>query len=283
MTVVTAERFVPPTVVNHPRGYELPDLPLTPIDESTGLPYCFFPNPDFATTSRATYGIADWNHQFPRVEVLHSGNPVLQGLAKLALMNLRVQLVNFDEHHDKYNPCFIGPLQPGTDEQLAITIAMGLAEYVPSVGIDLSGAKPVERHMDRNTRDRLWNSGQLRVACESSPRMYLFDYIFRHDVDHIRESELDEFLHTFDRERKLYLGHTLVAKIIERAAEPIDGVYATARKNGEIPQTLPKHSRDFLKAKITAPKGAYGRASNALHHRFGEHKRSLLEDCMQAA
>lgn len=285
------DEYVRSTVVGHPY-YRLPDLPLTPIDEATGLPWCFAPNPYLPPAPKPNEPnydrSAEWNHQFPKVEVIYGGNPVLEGLGRMALLNLRHQWVGFNDHHIGYNPNFIGPLQPATTSRFAATIVMGLAGYVPEFSLDFSVSKPRERRLTPEERRFLWESGQLKVACESEVVHYLFDYVFQQDVDHIRETEMDEFLHTFDLQRRIFLGHTLAAKIIERAVEPFNGVYATAHKQGLLqlrgPRSScvrpPTHPRDLVKGMITSGR-RFGKVYSELHKKLGSANRvRKMDQCM---
>jgi hypothetical protein len=279
-----AIEFVTPKIISHPHGYELPDLPYTPIDESTGLPWCFAPNPNLPPIPTGTNENRDgeWNHMFPKVEVLYGDNPVLDGLGRMALLNLRHQWVEFNDHHYGYNPNYIGPLQPATHRRLAATVIMGLAGFVPEYALNFKNDKPTTQRLAPEERRILWESGQLKVASEGDALKYLGWYIFEQDVDHIRPTEIDEFLHTFNLERRIHLGHCLTAKIIERAIEPVDGIYAKAYKQGAlaIPDLAgkinrpPKSPRDLVKHKLTSGR-RFGSVYNELHRKLGAHRRKL--------
>lgn len=284
-SISTAGEYTRSTITSHPFDYELPDLPLTPIDERTGLPWCFAPNPDLPsvpkTGERNLERIAEWNHQFPKVEVLYGANPALEGLGRMALLNLRHQWVAYKDHHEHYNPNFIGPLQPATPGRLAATVVMGLAGYVPEYCLDFSGRRPRERWLKSEEREFLWKSDELKVACEGEVIQFLFEYVFQQDIDHIRENEMDEFLHTFDLSRRIFLGHCLAAKIIERAVEPFNGVYAAAHKQGLLRAPVnkdrakqpPAHPRDLVKSKLTSG-SRFGKVYNELHKKLGTYNRA---------
>lgn len=282
--------FVRPTI-QEGRGYSLADYPTRPIDEATGLPYCFIPNPDLPPVSWPEPNVerqADWDHQYPRAETKYGANPVLQEAhANLALMNLRIQWTNYREHHDIWNKApYIGPLQPATKKQLAATLLFGLSGYVPPVGINLSSGKPIEQRLSDDERLKLWQTKQVRVGCESPVLACLRSYVLLQEVDHINESELDEFLHTFDPERRLYLGHCLAAKVIERAVEPFDATYVRVHKQGLLSvrdeaqgmlRPAPANPRDLLKTKLTRGK-RFGPVMDALAHRLAQHQKGESQD-----
>ena len=76
----------------------------TPHDELTGLPLCYVPRRDLPLPSAKPIHndrLADWEHLVPRAEVaLAVDNPVLQSdLGKAALVNARIQWVDFYDHH----------------------------------------------------------------------------------------------------------------------------------------------------------------------------------------
>ncbi len=277
------ERFIRPSV-QEDYPYVLPDRPTRPIDEATGLPYCFFPNADLPPViwpAPNPERVADWDHHFPKVETKYTANPVLlDDEANLALMNLRVQWTTFHDHHDVWNHApYIGPLQPADKKQLAATLLFGLGNYIPPIGLDLSAGSPREARLSAEQRRHLWKSGQVRVADESLAIRYLQKYTLAQEVDHINESELEEFLRTPDPKRKLYLGHCLAAKVIERAVEPFDATYVKARKLGLLSvrssrdgtvQQAPLNPRDLLKEKIMGGRRS-GPVMSALAHRLAVH------------
>ena len=271
--------FVSPRISNYP-AYTLPDLPETPVDAMSGLPLCFAPNhnlPPIPFAGQRNWNRqGEWNHQYPRVEVLHGANPALKGLGRMALLNLRWQWVTYNDHHEGYNPNFIGPKQPATPEQLASTIVMGMAGYIPEESLDFSGTEPKIRNLTAEERRLLWESGQVRVGSETEVRQYLFQYVFSQGVDHIRERELDEFLHTYNLERRIHLGHCLSAKIIERAVEPLEPMYSQARKDGLLATYAATNPRDFVKPMLTSGR-RFKRVFDALHKKLGPYNRQLKQ------
>lgn len=252
------------------------ELLQTPVDEFSGVPYCFAAPESLAPVAAKGANLdrrGDWNHMFPKYEVKTSDSPVLQDdLAKLALISARVQWVDYDQHHYVYNPQFVGPPHPQDEEALATTLVMTEAGFVPEMAIDLSGSEPRVVGQTLAQRHEFWLSGQVRAWDVVAVRKWLFGYVFRQEVDHIRESELDEFLHTFNLERRIHLGHCLAAKMVERAVEPIDAVYSTARKQGLLPVAATANIRDFVKPRLTPGKG-FGPVFSALHQKLGSYNR----------
>lgn len=282
-----ADSFIRPTIVAE-RDYELPNYQTRPIDLATGLPYCFVPNPDLPPVMWPQPNIeriADWDHQYPRVETRYGNNPVLLRYgANLALMNLRIQWTMFDEHHEVWNnSAFIGPMQPGNAKQLAATMLFGISGYIPPIGLNLQSGTPVEQKLTDDERRFLWESKQVRIACESPVLSYLRAYVLSQEVDHIQDRQVDEFLHTFDLERRVYLGHCLAAKVIERAVEPFDQAYTAAHKRGLLSirddtsgalGPAPPNPRDLLKSKLTRGR-RFGPVMDALLQRLASYRKSL--------
>jgi hypothetical protein len=256
-------------------------LPVTPTDIETGLPYCFLPPPDLPPAPSAGFRNierhADWNHQFPKSDIRHSDIPVITDVGGLALQNLRVQWVDYDQHHKIYNFQFAGPVQPRSNSELFKTLVMGLAGSIPEMALDLSGDEPREVGLTPSQRHELWLSGQVRPCDARSVYTYLFNHVFEQDVDHIRFLELEEFLQTCNHQRKLYLGHCLAAKLVERAVEPIESVYRSAALN----PLVPVHPRDFVKRHLTPSR--FGPVINELHRVLGSERRRVRSEQLVAA
>jgi hypothetical protein len=262
--------------VAHPGKYKTPEYSETPIDELTGLPWCFAPNPDLCLPSESTGDPQDgeWNHQFPKVEVRYSKNPILTDLGREALEGLRWQWVGYDDHHLGYNPEFRGPRQPATTKQLATTMLFGRAGYIPPDAIDFTGDRAKVRHLTDEERRYLWESRQVRVATPGLVDKFLFRYAFSHEVDHIEERYRDEYLHTYNHERRIYLAHYLSAQLIERAVEPMQADYQVARRQGGFFFETPPQLRDLVKAYIVSGR-RFGFAAAALTARIGQYNREL--------
>lgn len=249
---------------------------VTPVDELTGLPACFapteglvpVPGPDDKNIDRP----ADWNHMFPRFEVMNNPESAFGQVGKIALMNLRAQWVEWHQHHDVYNYNFVGPKQPLTEAELARTSLFGLSGEVPEIAIDLSGFSPKQVGLTMKQRKHLWESGQVKVLSEGDVRKFLFEYVMQQDVDHIRTGELMEFLREMDMGRRIYKAHCLAAKIVERAVAPFQDEYSEFRLQSVNGETLPTNPRDFLKQKLI-PRHAKGKLVSILNKKLGAFRR----------
>ncbi len=264
---------------------------ITPIDE-TGLPFCFAPTklpPVRSALPITADGFqdrqADLNHMFPKYEVAISQSPALKDdVARAALTGARVQWVDFGQHHDAYNPQFIGPDHPQTDADLFRTLAMATAGYIPEHALDLSGDEPKIVGLTNYERKEFWRSGQVDVMCQADVSRYMFRYFMQTDADHIEQTEVEEFLYTLDADRRLQLGHQLAAKIVERAVEPIEEPYQAARKQkvltfvriGNKKSQAPNNSRDLVKAKLRVG-SRFEPIVNALQYRLARepHRRYI--------
>ena len=213
---------------------------------------------------------------FPKYEVQNSTSPALQDeISRMALQGCRVQWTAFDEHHDQYNPWFLGPPQPQDEAHLFQTIIMATAGYIPEGAIDFTGKEPRITTLSPQERAYLWHSRQVRVYDPTMVRKFMFRYVLSEDVDHIHERALDEFLHTLDQEKRIHLAHCIAAKIVERAVEPIEQVYANAHQRELLPADAPKHPRDFVKTRMIASNARFGRLLHALSARLGAYNRGL--------
>lgn len=193
---------------------------VTPVDELTGLPLPLAPPDCLLPLNRSDE--ANWHHHaHPR------RSPLLQGIAGLAVRNARLQLADLRDH-TAYHGVYSGPPLPVTPEEQFCYTVMATAGYVPGHAIDFHGRKPQIVPIDHNSRNRLWESGELKVASVESVRKFLKAYILELDTSHLYTHVIDEFLHTSDRERKEYLGYLLLAKVIERASEPLRQPYRIA-------------------------------------------------------
>lgn len=232
---------------------------ITPTDELTGLPYCFAPNSNLPPVPPAGYANidrpADWNHMMPKHEVRTMSDPRLGDLGKRALEGARVQWVDFDDHHYKYNFWFDGPNQPTTKEQLFKYLVMAEAGYIPEGSVDMSGESPMIKYLSTQERKDIWLSGQVRVYDSSVVRSYLYDYVLDHGINTFGKRDFDKLhklLNTFDYDKRLFLGYSLAARMIEEAIEPICNTYSEARKEHALPEYLPNNPRDFIKNKLVS-------------------------------
>jgi hypothetical protein len=198
---------------------------LTPVDE-IGVPLPIAP-PEMLLPKNSPE--ADWHHHMhPRKD------PRLDDVGGFALRNARIQLSTYESHHHRYHREFFGPPIPTTtEEKFGLTVLLA-AGYLPNGVIDFRKSKTFLRQMRPDEKQRFWTSGELRTASDTHIRNFLTDYTLAQDISHVDDSMIDEFLSTDDTERKRFLGHWLLAQAIEKATEPISGLYQHALRKARV-------------------------------------------------
>lgn len=270
-TIPVQTRFVRPHTLND-AGYA--DFPTRPIDNETGLPLCFYAISNMPKIVDPNLeGRADWDHQFTKVATKYGLNPILElPGARYGLMHLRIQWATIDDHHNKWNKYkYIAPPQPGTPEQMAATMAFGLAGYIPRLGLRLRREKFFRTVLSEGKRRQMLLEGQVRTQYDEEILTYLQWYVVNQSVDHIKESQLDEFVSTKKPERRLTLGVEVARLLMERAAEPINPTYVKARgqdllyirsKDKEVKP--PDSATDFLHLKLATEKRVHELVAHTL-------------------
>ena len=238
-----------PTIADG-HDYVLPDDGVSrPIDEVSGLPYCFVPVTHLPRKWRnwsKPCRVADYDHQYPTVETIHGGNPLLrEHKVAEAMNNLRLQFTTRTNHETWDKSEFIGPLQPATRKQLAAVCVSALANYVPKGGIDFVNNKPILRWLSDQERRFLIVSSQVRVASAVPVVRYLYESALLQNRHALNDAKIDEFLFTSDPERRLRCGHGLMATLLERQFEPFEAQYLRLRASQEIT------TRDEIKGKFS--------------------------------
>lgn len=257
-------RFVRPITTGDER---IAQYPTRPIDRETGLPLCFYAPANLPKIEEPNFSrLADWDHQFTKVATKHGQNPILDlPGARYGLMHLRLQWVSYDDHHNKWNMYkYIAPMQPGTPEQMAATMAFGLAGYIPRMGLRLCRDKFFRTIITEGKRRQMLLDGQVKTQSDEEIITYLRWYVVNQKTDHIKVSQLDEFVSTKNPERRLALGVEVARLLMERAADPINPMYVKARGQdllyirSEDKQIKPPDcAKDFLHLKL-ASKGRVG-------------------------
>jgi hypothetical protein len=254
----------------------------TPHDELTGLPLCYVPRRDLPLPSAKPIHndrLADWEHLVPRAEVaLAVDNPVLQSdLGKAALVNARIQWVDFYDHHYIKNNYYRGPVHPQTEDAMTLYLLMIEAGYIPPEAIGFASETPKVTSLSQQDRQFLRESGQVRIACEGIVRKWLRQRVIEQNADAIIQDKWIEFLKTYDTDKKINLAHLLAAKLIEQVVEPFSEPYEVAKKDGLIPEHLPSKPRDFLKKKLFQV-ATHGVLINEMNSRFGRERRMRYPD-----
>jgi hypothetical protein len=197
----------------------------TPVDE-IGVPLPIAP-PEMLLPKNSPE--ADWHHH------MHpKRDPRLDDVGGFALRNARIQLSSYDTHHNRYHREFFGPPIPDTaEEKFGLTVLLA-AGYLPNGVIDFRKRKTFFRQMRPDEKQRFWASGEMRIGSETHIRNFLTEYTLAQDISHVDDWTVDEFLYTEDPERKRFLGHWLLAQAIEKATEPISGLYEHALKKERL-------------------------------------------------
>ncbi len=210
----------------------------TPIDE-IGMPLPLRP-PDYPVLfSRPD--LFDRNHAWHP-----SAHPELNDDAGLALKNSRVQFTDWWDHHNSYHTNFDGPPLPTSRMNKFGLTVMAAALYIPDQAIDCRDIEPRIVKLTDSQKQRLWSSGEIRMAGANIVRNFLTTFTLEQDLSHISERSIDEFLFTPNIERRRYLGHWLLAHAADKATEPIDLIYRQAWKLGRIPAELPAKPRSLV-------------------------------------
>jgi hypothetical protein len=222
------------SIYDHDPPYE------TPVDAFSGLPWVILP-PDYALPVHRSE-LADDNHAFHP-----SRSPLLNTPAGVALRNSRVQRVSWYDHHIIYHKYFNGPEIPSDPADIFRRVVFAVARYIPDMAIDCDSYEPRAVPISDQQKDRLWRSGELRVARPGVVRGFLGNYVAGQDLSHVADNKIDEFLHTNDTLRSRFLGQWLLAQATEVATEPISGQYQLAKKAGNIAPNLTGKSPSLVK------------------------------------
>jgi len=199
---------------------------ITPVDIPTGLPLPLLPTDRYLSLDRSDE--ANWHHHaHPRKD------PLLKGVGGVAVRTVRLQLSPFNEHNNYHN-YYVGPELPVTAEQQFSYVVMAAAGYVPSEALDVRTRKPKIVPIDQGLRNKLWQSGELKPSSLVPIQSFMKSYVLDQDFSHLHENMVDELLNTTNHERKQFLGHLLLAKVIEHAVEPLDTIYRRAHNQGLI-------------------------------------------------
>jgi hypothetical protein len=224
---------------------------LAPTDELTGMPLPILP-PDERLDIKDKI-TNNWHHHY------HPSDSMLLGSTDgLAVRHVRLQNLPKISHHNLYHSIFEGPTLPRTSEERFGHIILACAGYVPTSAIDVrkgDPTKPVD--LSNKMRRRLQTSGELDVRGQTNISTFIRKHLIYQDFSHVKESLIDEFVNTRDIDRRLYLGHLLLAIASEIAVEPIKPVYSQALQEGLIAKPIsPKKLPGVVKAHVNGEKTA---------------------------
>lgn len=249
---------------------------ITPVDEFSGLPLPILPTKNPLPLGRPE--IADWHHPFHPKE-----HPLLKTTGGLALRNCRVQLVHRNFHNEsstRYHRFFEGPPIPDSQDEQFRIVVLASAGYVPGQAINTRSGEPQvvdlnavqarqlrqtmrkaipqdESQHDLSIRNQVFHYRNLRYGYDDV-RKFLTQHTLEQPLSHLRENLIDEFLYTNNEERKVYLGHLLLAKKVEVAAERVEEIYVQARKTRSLHPLMPSSPATFIKHKLGTPEARKG-------------------------
>lgn len=227
-------------------------------DLLTDLPLPIAPVEGIQVSARSDEG--NWHHHFHP-----SSDPILVNtLGGRALRNSRVQRVdrNFHNYSQKaYHRFFTGPPIPDDENEQFRMVVLACAGYVPEEGVDLQGGEPKRVRLTQLQLQQLRQPGvgddkqvafgyrDLRYSYDAA-REFFSHYALTRSIDHVDQSKIDEFLHTRDESRKRYLGHLLLAKKVDVAAEPVDEIYSQVRQAGLLHPLMPPAPNTLVRHKL---------------------------------
>ncbi len=204
----------------------------TPSDMETGVCFPIVTSRSLPKVGVSLQGgevVADWNHNYHPKEFLIHGTKVQK-----ALRDSRIEWVD-RRAHVRYHDEFYGPDIMGLGDLLG-TLVFVAAGYIPAYGMqydDSPKAKIVA--LDEQTRLNLWVSGRIKIANKISVRDALTERAIAKDFGGIKESTIDEFLATKNRDRRFQLGSTLLALAVYDMSNPLSPTYKTARERHLLP------------------------------------------------
>lgn len=188
----------------------------------------------------------DWHHHFHPKK-----SPILvKGIGGQAVRNVRLQRSDYYQHHIDYHGNYDGPPLPQTRQEQFGVVLLASAGYVPDRAISFSDGQPEEVSLSQRQRQKLWSSGDLKIAAPETIRKFLIDYTTSQNLTEINEKLVDEFLNTPNMQRRYHLGGVLLQLAIEVATDPIDPFYRTAWKKGLIPSYSSSRVQRVVKSKL---------------------------------
>jgi hypothetical protein len=235
---------------------------LAPTDGLTGMPLPVLPPEEIPDMSDKMTN--NWHHHYhPKDSTL------LSSTDGLAVRHVRLQNLPRFSHHNVYHSIFEGPALPKTSEERFGHIILACAGYVPPEAIDLYKDDPTDpAQMPTRLRKRLQTSGEIEVRGQSNISTFIRKHLVYQDFSHVKESIIDEFLGTRNQDRKIYLGHLLLAIASEIAVEPIKPVYHQALNEGLIAKPIsPKKLPSLVKSHVSGEK-TVNKAIKSLHRRL---------------
>lgn len=211
---------------------------MTPMDQLAGLPLPMVP-----TEQRYN---PDWHHHFHPKR-----SSDLADLGGHAVRNVRLQHVDRNRHDDYHNAYF-GPVLPTTDQDRFGTIIMAAAGYVPEQGIAFKRHRPSVVMLSETQRKQLQFGGDMRMGSVDAVRAFMRQYVLEQPLGsiNVHELTLEEFVTTPNPDRRLLIGHNILAQITDLATESVSETYWQANRRQLLLPGLPSNVQRFTKTRL---------------------------------
>lgn len=212
----------------------------TPVDELTGMPLPLL-NP-LSNEYPRTSNNPNWHHAFHPAK----SSILTRDMGGKALRACRVQKVNYKMHGD-YHKQYVGPpLTEDVDEQFRMVV-LATAGYMPDQALTLhADGRPRVVRIDQFDREYLWQNSQLKVWSTDIVRVFLRDYLLAQDFSQVKNSLLDEFLHTANPDRRFELGNNFLGIAANQATEHVKDTYKEANKSLLLPPGRSERASRFV-------------------------------------
>jgi len=177
-----------------------------PVELETGIPLSIAPRNDLPKPGILGEG-ANWHHPLhPRTRKEARTN------SGKALLVSRVQWTNIHDHvshHHYFDEYMTKEWEfPETiDREFGMTVLLS-AGYIPPRAIKTSFLGPEYVELSEETRNKMWESGIIKVSSESMVYEFLKEYTLRQKIENlVTEIDIEEFLFTADVIRRVMLGN----------------------------------------------------------------------------
>lgn len=242
--------FAGAKIMDSGEGYYIPldqaDKPLSPMETGTDIVL-----PIVAQLK----GRPNRHHAYFYKEHYLAGS-----VADQAVRYSRLQRVS-RKAHKAYHRQYHGTLMP-RDEAAAVTAAiLNSAGYIPKFSVKIEDDGTSIEEITPQERRALSKATVFSIerSTEYQGRMgkFLMDYALKQDLDHVRQSQIEEFLGLTPRKmaynerlraRKLRLGLRLTNIAISVAIEPTEGRYREARGNEALRRSAPNTAWEWAKS-----------------------------------
>lgn len=204
---------------------------VVPVEHETGIPLAIMPHANGLPPAGQPGLDADFHHAiYPksREELLEASG--------FAVRESRLEWVD-QRDHNSYHYFFDEYIAeqwkfPETTEDRLGMVVMMAARYVPPDAVRITRNGPSYAKLDEPDRQKMWDSGILKIASESVVYEFLREQVLQQDVStRVTESEIEQFLTTDDSDVRNRLGNLLLDVAADMATGHIRPVYLEAYRN----------------------------------------------------